>query len=122
MYLSREQKSGKPDTTKVLGKKKSFLISTGCRGLLAHAHLFVDYDGQVDENDHIQDGEHYLEHSEMADDLIKLPGQERPGQDQGKVLGPSLFQHQPGAFDNVQGGVEEDGEADLLEPLGAQEG
>ena len=96
MYLSSGENSGKPANTKVLSEWKSFLISAGCRGLLARArYLFVDHDGQIDENNHIQDGKHYLEQGEVADDLIKLPGQERPGQDRVKYSAQAFSSTSP---------------------------
>ncbi len=70
-------------TPKCYRRKKSFLISAGCRGILAVAGVCwrkrtfsLTTIEQIDENDHVQDGKHYLEDGEMADDLIKLPGQE----------------------------------------------
>ena len=74
---------------------------------------------QIDENGQIQQSEHHLEHGDVADDLVELPGQEGAGQDQGELFGPDLFQTQAGAVDDVQGGVEKNGEAYLFEPVGA---
>src|SRR5271168_5153549 len=98
MYLPRWENSGRPYGTKVLALPNNASL----RGMLTGAHLLVEHDGQIDKDEQVEDGQHYLEHRDMADDLVKLPGQERSGQDEGEVFRPPLLQHQPGAFDDVQ--------------------
>src|ERR1700684_4506747 len=113
MYLPIWENSGRPYGTKVLA-----LPDNARRwGLLTGAHLLVEHDRQIDEDDQAEEGQHYLEHRDMADDFLKLPGKKRPGQDEGEVLRPALLQHQSSAFDDVESRVEKNGEADLFEPV-----
>src|ERR1700733_15354241 len=118
MYLPIWENSGRPYGTKVLALPNN----ASFWGLLTGAHLVVEHDGQIDKDEQVEDGQHYLKHRDMADDFVKLPGQKRSGQDEGEVLCPALLQHQSGAFDDVQSRVEKNGEADLFEPVRAEQG
>src|SRR5580700_4955359 len=116
MYLSSRQNSGKPCNTKVLSGAEVLLNQYWLGRILARSYLFVDHIGQINEHEQVEQSQHNLKHGDMANDFVQLPGQKGAGQNQGEIFCPDLFEHQAGAFDNIQRGIEKNSEANLFEP------
>ncbi len=88
----------------------------------AAARIGLDQPQQVENDEKVQGYEAHAEGSYPADELEELPWKKGSSHKEGDVLGPDLFQDKSDPLREIDGGVEEDAEAEHSEIVRTDEG